>query len=97
MCIAGPLAFHFGVHVNRLEQPHCLCEKYGSCALSRTAGAARDGCHIHIIPVFHCTFSVCICRQATDMEKSLGEGQYFSAPPLLSPNQGKGKSGQSHY
>ena len=33
LCTAEPLAFHFGAHVNRLEQPHCLHETREAAAL----------------------------------------------------------------
>ena len=37
VCVAEPLAFHFGAHVNRLEQPHSPRET----RVSREAAASR--------------------------------------------------------
>ena len=68
-----PLAFHFSIHVNRLDQQHWMHETHKSSV----AAASREleiqnlayfhcdvhmPCHIHIIPTFHYSFNICTCR-----------------------------------
>lgn len=41
VCIAEPLAFHFGDHVNKLQERHGLREQCGSATAAAAAAAAR--------------------------------------------------------
>lgn len=84
VCVTECLAFHFGFHINRFEQPHSHSEqRCSSCASSRLFFFFFFSCegfpaknrpvdiNIIIMPACHCSFGVCICRTCHRREKKI--------------------------